>query len=175
MEAKKMPMIVVDDSAKVVFMHIGLTLYAAQSFEQCLLGMLYGLYVNETPNWRVNYLKETANLNALTLGKLLAKARKSISFDSEVDSTLQLALRQRNRFVHNFYPESFGLMTDRSGHKKVIDELVELRNLFRKADDMIEPLSYQLMLNAGMTEEQISKYAHRTMGPPVQELGGLNA
>lgn len=166
---RDLPEIVIDDSAKAVFMHIGLTLYAAQSFEKCLLGMLYGLYVNETPSWRQNYLKATENLNSLTLGKMLAKARATISFDQEIDSTLQLALKQRNRFVHDFYQDSFALLTDRRGHKKLVDELTELRNLFRKADDMIEPISYQLMLKGGMTEQQISMYAHRGVQTQLHE------
>ena len=160
---RDLPKIVIDDSAKEVFFHIGLTLYAAQSFEKCLLGMLTGLYVVENlPNWRENYLKETDNLNSLPLGKLLKRARNSVSFDHEVDSTLQLALKQRNLFVHQYLCESFGLLSDRRGHQKVIDEVIEFRNLFRKADDMIEPLSWQLMLKSGMTEQQISRYAHRS-------------
>lgn len=159
------PKIVIDDSSKEVFFHIGLTLYAAQSFEKCLLGMLYGLYVIENlPNWRENYLKETENLNSLTLGRLLAKARESVSFDQEVDSTLQLALKQRNRFIHNYYEESFGLLSDRRGHKRLIEDLIGLQKLFRKADDMIEPLSWELMKRAGMSEQQISTYAHRAFG-----------
>ncbi len=158
---RNVPMILVDESAKEVFFHIGLTLYAAQSFEKCLLGMLYGLYVVENlPNWRENYLKETENLNSLTLGKLLARARESVSFDQEVDTTLQLALKQRNRFIHNYYEESFGLLSDRRGHKKAIAELIELQKLFRKADDAIEPLSWELMKKGGMKEQQISNYAY---------------
>lgn len=165
---RNVPMVVVDDSSKEVFFHIGLTLYAAQSFEKCLLGMLYGLYVVENfPNWRENYVRETENLNSLTLGKLLSRAKESVSFDKEVDLTLQLALKQRNRFIHNYYEESFGLLSDRRGHKRLIDELIGLQKLFRKADDMIEPLSWELMKKAGMTEQQISIYAHRSMGYPT--------
>jgi hypothetical protein len=164
-DVRDVPKIVIDDSAKEVFFQIGLTLYAAQSFEKCLLGMLYGLYVVENlPNWRENYLKETENLNSLTLGKLLAKARKSVSFGQGVDPILQLALKERNRFIHNYYEESFALLSDRRGHKKAIAELIELQKLFRKADDTIEPLSWELMKKAGMTDQQISIYAHRSMG-----------
>lgn len=162
---RNVPMVEINESSKEVFFHIGLTLYAAQSFEKCLLGMLYGLYVVENlPNWRENYLKETENLNSLTLGKLLTKARESVSFDKEVDSILQLALKQRNRFIHNYYEESFGQLSDRRGHKRLIEKLVELQKLFRKADDLIEPLSWELMKKAGMTEQQIFKYAHQSMG-----------
>lgn len=162
---RNVPEIVVDESAKKVFEQIGHTFFSAQSFEKCLLGMLYGLYVTENlPNWRENYLKETENLDSLTLGNLLAKARKSISFDQEVESTLQLALKLRNRFIHHFYSDYFGLLTDRRGHRKVIAELVELQKLFRKADDMIEPLSWELMKKGGMTDQQISMYAHQSMG-----------
>lgn len=162
---RNVPMVIIDDSSKEVFFHIGLTLYAAQSFEKCLLGMLYGLYVVENlPNWRENYMKETGVLNSLTLGKLLTKARESVSFDQEVDSTLQLALKKRNQFIHNYYEESFGQLSDRRGHKRLINELIELQKLFRKADDKIEPLSWELMKKAGMTEQQISMYAHRIMG-----------
>ncbi len=169
---RNVPMVVVDESSKEVFFHIGLTLYAAQSFEKCLLGMLYGLYVFENlPNWRENYIKETENLNSLTLGKLLAKARMSVSFDKEVHSTLQLAWKQRNRFIHNYYDDSFGLLTDSRCHRKLVEELIELQKLFRKADDIIEPLSWQLMLKGGMTEQQISMYAHRLVDRQLRGNG----
>ncbi len=46
---KNLP-IVMDDSVKEVFCHIGLTLFAAQEFEECLLSMLTGLYVTENPH-----------------------------------------------------------------------------------------------------------------------------
>ena len=55
------------------------------------------------------------------------------------------------------------------GHKKLVDDLTELRNLFRKADDIIEPLSYRLMLKGGMTEQQISMYVHRGVQTQLHE------
>lgn len=169
---KNLPKISIDESTKEVFFHIGLTFYAAQSFEECLLGMLVGLYITENPvEWQKNYLQETKNLNTLPLGRLLEKARKSITFDHEIDSTLQLALKNRNRFIHHFYYESFSLLSDPRGHKRVIEEVIQLRHLFRKADDMIAPLSYQLMIKAGMTEDQISMHAHNAVKVQLHEKG----
>ena len=95
---RNVPKIAIDESSKEVFFHIGLTLYAMQSFEECLSSLLTGIYVTENlSNWRVNYLEETQALDKMTLGKLLTKARESVKFDHEVDLTLQLALKERNR------------------------------------------------------------------------------
>jgi hypothetical protein len=150
--------VVMDDSTKAVFCHIGLTLFAAQEFEECLLGMLTGLYVTENPNnWQENYQKETENLNSMPLGKLLKRAQKIVSFDQEVATTLELAQTQRNKFIHGYYYKTCELLSDYRCHQKIIEELKELLNLFKKAISMIEPLSYQLMLEAGMTEQQIKK------------------
>jgi hypothetical protein len=167
---RDLPEILVDESAKEVFFYMGITLFAAQSFEESLLGMLVGLYITENPNdWKKNYEKETESLRLLPLGRLLDRARKIIIIDKEVDSILSFALKQRNRFVHHFYSDSFSMLTDKRGHKKIIDELVAIRELFTKADNIIEPLSYQLMLKAGMTEEQISKYAHQVVESQLRE------
>ena len=85
--------------------------------------------------------------------------------------TLQLALKERNRFIHRYYRESFALLSDPRGHQKLIDELTALLTLFRKADDLIEPISYQLMLTAGMTDQQISMCAHRGVDDQLRENG----
>lgn len=166
------PEIKIDQSTQVIFYHVGLTFYAAHSFEKCLLGMLTGLYVVENlPNWRENYLKESINLNALPLGKLLKKAKNSYSFEPEVVQMLELALEKRNLFIHHYLTDSFGLLSDPRGHKKVIEDLVEFAILFRKADDLIEPISYQLMLKGGMTEKQISMYAKRNAAEQLKANG----
>ncbi len=166
---KNLP-VVMDASAKEVFFHIGLTLFSAQEFEECLLGMLTGLYVTENPqNWRENYHRETENLNSLPLGKLLARSRKIVSFDQEVDATLELALKQRNKFIHGYYYKTCGPLSDHRCHKQIIDEVTEFRNLFKKASSMIEPLSYKLMLKAGMTEQHITILLSRAVSAQIQE------
>jgi len=157
-------MIAINETSKEVFFHIGLTLFAAQSFEESLSGMLTGIYVTENAsNWRENYLNEIQSLDKLPLGKLLIKARKAVSFDHEVDEILQRALDQRNRFIHRYYRDSFALLVDPLRHRQLVSELTALQHLFRTADDLIEPLSYKLMLKAGMTDQQISEFAHRSV------------
>ncbi len=89
----------------------------------------------------------------MPLGKLLKKAQKIVSFDQEIFAALELAQKQRNKFIHGYYYKTCGLLSDYRCHKKIIDELKVLINLFKKASVMIEPISYNLMLKAGMTEQ----------------------
>lgn len=148
------------ESTKNIFYNVGLTFYAAHSFEECLRGFLVGIYVMENPScWQANYSKETNDLNKLPLGKLLEKAKLATTFEAEVEAVLKLALIKRNHFIHFYFYESFGLLSETNGHQKIISDMIELRTLFQKAENKIQPLSYELMIKAGMTKELILQSA----------------
>ncbi len=167
---RNIPIIKVDDSAKEVFFHMGLTFFAAQEFEECLLSMLAGFHVTENPsNWQENYQERTENLNSMSLGKLLQEARTITSFDQDVDETLKLALKQRNKFIHRYYYDTCGLLSDPRCYKKIIDELSVLRNLFKKASATIQLLSHELILKTGMTEQQLMMRLSQAVRSQVQE------
>ncbi|MBU6339464.1 MAG: hypothetical protein KGQ36_05810 [Rickettsiales bacterium] len=163
---KNIPIIKIDDSAKEVFFHIGLTFFSAQEFEECLLSMLVGFHVTENSS---NWQKKTENLNSKSLGMLLKEARKITSFDQDVDETLELALKQRNKFIHRYYYETCGLLSDPRCYQKIIDELSVLQNLFKKASSAIQLLSHELILKTGMTEQQLMMRLSQAVRSQVQE------
>lgn len=164
------PKIDFTNSTSIVYFYIGLTFMRAQALEECFMGLLVGSMLREG---KMEYTEIQESLSKCTLGQAIKRAKKFHPFDKETEALLSLALEKRNWFIHNYYLDSFSMIFDERGHKKVISDLLELSNTFRSAEFRIAPISHELMLDSEMTDDDIKALSKEAIQNQLIEKGTI--
>lgn len=113
-----------------VYGKFGITAEAGQLFET-ELGTLLLSAQGTMGSWHITPDPEAGrklvtDINSHTLGRLIGRIRKIISFDEELDASLMSALKARNRLNHGFFERhNFRIDTD-DGRDFMMDDLEAL-------------------------------------------------
>jgi hypothetical protein len=106
-----------DEQAREVYARAGLALYYAQVFEQ---GMIHTVYARQIVNGTITAEFNTADafhrvVDSQTAGTILARLRRHLSLDPELDAMCTEALRLRNFLAHHFFSERSELFFSQQG------------------------------------------------------------
>lgn len=168
----QLPFIRLSESNKDTFLHMGITFFCAQSFEESLRGLLVGNFHLSNPKASKDSIKDYVDkIEDKTLGRLLNEVSDKIEIDDVDLEKLRNAIKKRNYFSHKFYYENFSLMTTSKGLKKVSEKLASLSKVFTEAQNIIAPLSFKMMLDYGWSEEEISQNSFNANYNQLREHG----
>ncbi len=124
-----------NEQGKELYAHAGLALYWAQCFEKSLENLLY-LCARVSGNSLTLEELEALDreLEKQTLGRLLADARKLVTFGADAEELLGFALGRRNFLVHRFFKAHADDAMTSAGRELMIAELIEIQKCFQTAD-----------------------------------------
>lgn len=145
-----------DEQTREVYAHAGLALYWAQCFEMSLSNFLLlmkrmdGDLISES-----EFNSYEAGLQKQTLGKLLNSVRKIAVLDDKAFEFVNAALDKRNFIAHHYFRERAEGFFSGKGKSAMIDELIHIQNVFRRADAVGSSLAGAVGMALGITEEHI--------------------
>lgn len=159
-------------SSKDMFFQVGLATYLAQCFEKGVLGVVLGLNTIEKKGvWSSqDFYSYLDKLNGHTLGTLLRNLRGVITIAPEDDAIFKQALESRNLLAHNYFGNHFGLMVHVDGHKKIISDMLDMQKVLRRADDLAQTWTFQLMDQLGWTKEMLNSHMHSIVDSQLKEF-----
>lgn len=141
---------------KDVFAWFGGAAYGAQCFEvelQSLLLLTYRLDHLAAPIAELDEVD--LRLSSKNLGRLIRELEKRFVVHPEFSALLGTYREKRNYLMHRFFFENATKLLTSSGCNAMIEELKELTQLFREADEIAKRISKRLQAVAGWSEEQI--------------------
>lgn len=94
-------------------------------------------------------------LSSKTLGWLVREFEKRFEVHPEFSALLDAYCKKRNYLMHSFFFDNATNLLSSSGCDAMIEELRELTQLFREADEIAKEMSKRLRILAGWSEEQI--------------------
>lgn len=115
-----------------LYQKFGVAAEAAQLFETELGTLMFGARTIEN-SWHVTQNSDEAKkaleeISSFTLGRLIKKIQKHITFDDDLEVQLQSALSARNRLFHGFFEKhNFKIQTN-EGRDKMIEDLETLHS-----------------------------------------------
>ncbi|HXY36644.1 MAG TPA: hypothetical protein VEI07_20585 [Planctomycetaceae bacterium] len=143
---------------KEVFAFFGLAAYYAQVFEQAALHLAAALEVFSMSSSSAQIVESVyGQMEKATLGRLLARARRTIAIDHAVDDLLSAALEERNYLTHKFFDQHSENFIVNSGRKLMIDRLREATALFQRADRAATKIFWPTSSAMGVTEEMVNE------------------
>ena len=146
----------VDDSTKEVFTYFGLASYWGQLLEKGYLQLSVSLSIlrEESPS-REDHDRLRTKFEKYTLGKLLVSAKKITTLPDELEQFSLESLDKRNYLIHHFYWKHAEDILSNKGRKLMIDELINLTNLFRQTDHLVNDLIMILLKQQGISEQDV--------------------
>lgn len=146
------------DDEKELYSFFGLAFYWVQVFEHSVINLAAALHVGQAKSITTKFIDELwANLDAKTLGQLVNATRTLTKIPDDTDHILSELLKKRNYLAHHFFKINSELMLAESGRRKMIDELRNLTNEFRRGDKVVESMYLLIWARFGVTEEVIAR------------------
>lgn len=144
------------DDPKELYAFFGLAAYCAGLLELSLLNLVAAVRMCDDGVVPVRDSDEIFDqLDTQTLGRLLADARKVVRISRSTLETLETARQKRNYLVHHFFRLHAETALSPAGRRRMIDELYDLAQLFRRADELADPLWRRAWRSLGVTDEQM--------------------
>jgi len=150
------------EHCKEVYAHAGLALYWAQCLEKslenflCLHSRLTGVCMTLE-----QFDALEARVEALTLRDLLKDTRKKVRFKAGAEELLTEALTRRNFLAHRFFKERAEDFMSKSGRDRMIAELQEIQECFRRADVVGSVICKALQQALGISDDSIERELKR--------------
>lgn len=150
------------DDVKEVFSFFGLASFWAQILERGFIMLAVGLSLSKTKTITKSELaKLWSEFEKRTLGILFNLVRKTTTLSKLTERISFDSLNKRNYLTHNFFWVHAENILTPKGRRIMLDELSEMTNLFRNADEAINKLSSKIMNEYGITEEDVqNEYYH---------------
>ncbi|MEJ2790131.1 MULTISPECIES: hypothetical protein [unclassified Pseudoxanthomonas] len=146
------------DDPKELYAFAGLALYAANLLETSLINLAAGLRLAKEPAIIREVFADTfQGLEAKTLGRLLKAARLLIPVAPDLDKLLDDALARRNYLAHAFFREHAAELMHGGGKRHMLSMLIDMIDLFQRADEQVTPLYEQVWLTLGVTPEFVER------------------
>ena len=144
-----------EEEVKEVYAQFGLASYMAQCLERTLATVI--VFVQREHSSLKELDEILSAMHKRTMGQLLAK----VSAPSGLEDDLDEALRKRNWLIHNYFWDRAADFMSHAGRQKMIQELVETRNLLENCDDALQELCDEKFKQLGITEAKVEEYMRR--------------
>jgi F0F1-type ATP synthase beta subunit len=139
---------------KDVYCHYGLASYVAQCFEQELIIFLSFFDIFELKKEHIANIDAVfAKYQKITCGKLIGALHNLIDLDNETREIISKAHQKRNYLTHTFFYEKAVSFISEDGQIEMIDELMELRELFEQAEKRLHLYLEPLFHKYGITQD----------------------
>ena len=92
-----------------------------------------------------------------TLGNLLKDFRKYVRLEESTDAIMADALEKRNFLIHRYFWERAAYILTPGGRDKMIDELIDIENVFICADAAADAVTRAGAKVLGVTDELIAE------------------
>lgn len=153
------------EHCKDVYAYFGLAMYRAQCVEQSIVQLLiffdfFNEHVVNFENhekWEVDFDRFDNALSKKTMGRLLGAIKELDVLDSDIESTLSLALKKRNWLAHQYFVDRALDFINEAGRNKMIKELEEAIELFNLVEVTLIPITKAAALKYGLTDEIFKK------------------
>jgi hypothetical protein len=153
------------EQCRDVYAHYGLAMYAAQCVEQGMVNSLVLLQhipntiprLSSKEHWVEQYDAFYEKITSKTMGRLIGLIQQAGFFSDEIEQLLKQSLDKRNWLAHSYFPNRTTEFLSASGREKMIDELLELRDLFFEVDDILFDIVKKVALKYGMSERKLEQ------------------
>lgn len=153
----------VSDHCKEVYAHHGLAMFRAQCVEQSIVQLIVfsEFFPKHVPRyesqekWEQNFDSYDHTLSVKTMGQLMKYLASFEAVDASVAPLLREALTKRNHLAHRFFVDHALSFLSSAGRDEMIHELEQAQELFRKAEETLNPITYRLCETYGLTQEML--------------------
>lgn len=161
------------EECKDVYAHFGLAMYLAQCVEQSIIQLLIffdffdknAQYWESEEKWADDFERYESAVSKKTMGRLIGAIKSLDNFNHILDENLEgllgEALDKRNWLAHAYFSERATHFIHSSGRAEMVVELEEARDLFKRVEDKLNPITYSLSekygLDEGMIQELVDK------------------
>jgi hypothetical protein len=143
---------------KEVYTFSGLAFYWAQVLEREVVNFVAANALAEKlPTTRLDWEAVVDEPTTKTLGQLLKRATGQGRLPSDVADLLESALKVRNRLIHHFFYDHGEDFISVRGRILMMEELRHAIELFAQANGSLEPLTFQVAAQFGVTQAAIDK------------------
>lgn len=151
------------EHCKEVYAHFGLAMYRAQCVEQSIAGLITFFHffpenlskVTSQEEWEKSYDNFDGAISAKTMGQLVRFLADLGAVDSAIETNLRIALTKRNWLAHRFFVDHASNFVSEAGRGRMIVELQGCWELFNEIEDVLNPITYSLCENYGLTKERL--------------------
>jgi hypothetical protein len=144
-----------DEQCREVYAYFGVAAYFAQCFEKSLCNFL--MYHNALTIGNVtqeNAGEIARSIQKKTMGQLLKEIKPVVTFgDPAGEALVDEALKKRNFLLHDYFWDRAIEFMSPNGRAKMLTELMELLDLFQRADGLAKTLARAASKAAGVTDE----------------------
>ena len=148
-----------------VFAYFGRATFTAQCLEQAIIQDL--IFFDHFPNavatvkdketWTARFDSFEAAELRRTLGMLIKRLRAEGQVTTSIEEHLDEVLEKRNWLAHRYFNERAVEFTLYDGRAKMLEELQEVHDLFRKVEVMINEVTRPISIKYGMTDEILAR------------------
>ncbi|MBS0526432.1 MAG: hypothetical protein JSS04_22570 [Proteobacteria bacterium] len=150
-----------------VYAHVGLTLQMSQILEHAIVNAMVVLDlvpkstgdVKTVDEWHERYDAYQELQFEKTLGRLVATVRAVTTLSDQVVADLKECIRKRNYIAHHFFRVRAEDFLDQSSRSRMIDDLVEIQELFERTIDAFEAALQPAWDRYGFTKERREQIA----------------
>jgi hypothetical protein len=160
-----MPLDAKSEQVREVYAYFGLAMYWAQCLEQSIFQHL--LFFDHFPRavtsyttpekWAEDFDQYERQELGQTMGKLIRRLREAGNPTTEIEQTLNDALKHRNWLEHGYFADRALEFTLQEGRERMIVELESLRDKFRDCSAQLDAITLPLAQKAGLTEERLAQ------------------
>ena len=153
-----------------VFARYGLAMYCVQCVERSLAILISSVFnkdfISSSPNIRDGFYNQAFSK---TLGRLMKELEMKITIPPNLKQNLIYTLNKRNWLAHNYFYERAGEILTSKGREKMINELTELMEGFKRVDNHLEFIIDKWVTKIGISNEVIEEKMKRL----IDETGGM--
>lgn len=155
-----------NELAKNLYAHYGLAVYLSQVLEHGIINymVMYKAFKNISEKKYKNesdYIKFTddyfASCFKKTMGSLISELKTFNSVANETMQLLEKCLEQRNKLAHRYFRENVCSHNNTTGQSEMIDELLDMQELFSSTDKILDDAIRPLRIKLGISDEKIEK------------------
>ena len=158
-----------DALTRDVFAHFGLAMYLVQVLEH---GIVNAMVISKMPNRRTITRQDIDAFMARQfekpLGRLLRELAKHIAVPGDVEPLLGEVLAKRNWLAHHYFRERARDFVTGTGCRRMIDELEEVQQLLKHAEQSLDGLVRPIRRRYGVTDEAIAREAAQFYRRPAE-------
>lgn len=148
---------------KEVYAHFGLASYMAQCLERSIAMILVYIYGKGPTEITRTELDQVLNKTfKKTMGQLIKELGSKNDADF-VELELDLALEKRNWLIHNYFYDRSGYFLTQKGRDMMIVELIEIRELLERIDDIFVEICDEKIKGFGVSEEKVQEYMRNVL------------
>ena len=143
---------------KEVYAFFGLASYYAQVVEKgimCLLSFACFMKIHGKSDLKEKYEEAFDWSNKFTYGQMLKTLESYVSLNNNEKAILENVRNKRNYLIHHYWLDNIIKMKSETGRKKIIDEMIELIEYFKKADNLAGEILQPLMAKYNITDETL--------------------